>query len=131
MELMIVVVIVGILTTFAYPSYLESTRKSRRNDAKIALADLTSRMERFYTENNTYVGATIAAGAPTDVLSSANSADDQYTLSITTQTATAFAVSATPIAGTSQAGDGKCGTFGLTGTDQKTVSGTHSVDYCW
>ena len=43
MEMMIVVVILGVLVTIAYPSYQEQVRKSRRGDAKQALLDAASR----------------------------------------------------------------------------------------
>ena len=51
MELMIVVAIVGILAAFAYPSYLEQMRQTRRADCSGALASLGSAMERFFTRH--------------------------------------------------------------------------------
>ncbi len=56
-ELMIVVAIIGILATIAYPSYQDSVKKSRRADAKSALMGFVNAMERYYTENNTYCDA--------------------------------------------------------------------------
>jgi len=53
-ELMIVVAIVGILAAIAYPSYVESIRKSRRVEAKNALLDLAARQERYFTTHNAY-----------------------------------------------------------------------------
>ena len=53
-ELMIVVVIVAILSVVAFPSYVESMRKSRRADAKTALLDLAARQERYFTTHNAY-----------------------------------------------------------------------------
>ncbi len=55
-ELMIVVVILGILAAIAYPSYQEQVRQTRRANAQADLMELASYMERFYTENFTYVG---------------------------------------------------------------------------
>jgi len=130
-ELLIVVVIVGVLASVAYPSYLESSRKSRRSDAKIALVDLASRLERYYSENNTFATATIASNPSTDVLSSASSPDGHYTLSITSKSATTFTINATIASGGGQVGDAKCGNFSLTNTGLQTVSGTESASYCW
>jgi type IV pilus assembly protein PilE len=56
-ELMITVVIIGILASIAYPSYVEQVRKTRRTNAQSDLVELASFMERHYTENFTYVGA--------------------------------------------------------------------------
>ena len=61
-ELMIVVAIVGILAAIAYPSYTEQVRQSRRSDCEGALTGLASAMERYFTVNNTYVGAAVGAG---------------------------------------------------------------------
>ncbi len=55
-ELMIVVVIIGILAAIAYPSYQEQVRQTRRANAQANLMELASYMERYYTENFTYVG---------------------------------------------------------------------------
>lgn len=55
-ELMIVVVILGILAAIAYPSYQEQVRQTRRANAQANLMELASYMERYYTENFTYVG---------------------------------------------------------------------------
>jgi len=53
-EVMVVVVIVGILASIAYPSYRESVAKSRRAAAKTTLIASQQWMERFYTENFRY-----------------------------------------------------------------------------
>ena len=37
MELMIVVVIIGILTAIAYPSYRQYVAKAKRNEAKVEI----------------------------------------------------------------------------------------------
>ena len=56
-ELMVAVGIVGLLAAIAIPSYQESMRKSRRTDAQGALMSFANGMERHYTENSTYCGA--------------------------------------------------------------------------
>src|SRR5690554_7773304 len=56
LELMIVVAVVGILAAIAYPSYMDSVRKSNRADAKAALNDAAQQMQRCYTLNSSYSG---------------------------------------------------------------------------
>jgi type IV pilus assembly protein PilE len=46
-EVMIVVVIVGILATIAYPSYQEKVLRSRRADGQAALMSLAQAQERY------------------------------------------------------------------------------------
>ncbi|WCM92471.1 type IV pilin protein [Acidovorax sp. NCPPB 2350] len=60
-ELMIVVAIIGILGAVAYPSYMDSIRKSRRAEGRNALVELLQQQERYMTQNNTYLA--LAAGA--------------------------------------------------------------------
>lgn len=59
-ELMVTVAIIGILASIAYPSYQEQVRKTRRANAQSDLVELASFMERYYTENFTYVAASAA-----------------------------------------------------------------------
>ncbi len=54
-EVMVVVVIVGILASIAYPSYQDIVRQTRRSDALSALMDMMAKQERYFTDFNTYV----------------------------------------------------------------------------
>lgn len=135
-ELMIVVAIVGIITAFAYPSYQEQMRKTRRADCSGALASLGSTMERFYTVNNTYRGAGAAGGdTGTPTIFAASCPIDggaaTYNLTIQAATAATFEVRAAPVG--IQAND-KCGTLTLTNTGLKGISGAaagKTWDQCW
>lgn len=53
-ELMIVVVIIGVLTAIAYPSYTRYTIQSRRSDAQIALTQAATLQEKFYSDCGHY-----------------------------------------------------------------------------
>ena len=46
-EVMIAVTILAILSMIAYPSFMQSVRKSKRTDAQTALTRATNNLERF------------------------------------------------------------------------------------
>jgi type IV pilus assembly protein PilE len=53
-ELMIVIAIVAILASIAYPSYQNHVRKSNRVEGKALLMQIIQQQERFKTENLVY-----------------------------------------------------------------------------
>ncbi len=117
-ELMITVVIIGILAAIAYPSYQNYTKQTRRSDAQIALTQAANQQERFFTECNVYASSlagTRSCGAATLGYGTA-SPESYYTLTVGAGAITAatcsqyscgYTITATPVAGTSQANDGK------------------------
>jgi type IV pilus assembly protein PilE len=127
-ELMIVIAALGVLVAIAYPSYSEHIRKSHRAEGMGELLELADRLERFYSDRGTYVGASLG-NAATNVYP-ATSENGYYTLSIASQTATAFSVSAAPTSKGNQNKD-KCGTFSLTSQGVKSVSNASYQDECW
>ncbi len=131
LELMITTAVIAILAALAYPSYKNWVDSGRRADGTAALLDLANRMQRYYAENNTYVGATIAAGTATDVISSATTPQGYYTLDFggVALTATTYILRATT-AGV-QVNDTRCGNLTLTSANVKSISGTATVDQCW
>lgn len=89
-ELMIVVAVVGLLTTIALPSYQKYVQKSRRTDAKNAVLDLASREEWFFSVNNAYTNSAPALGygaASAFPLAVNASGQSYYNLSVPTVTA--------------------------------------------
>ena len=125
-EMMIVVAMVAILASVAYPSYLSQVAKGRRADGKQALVELAQKLERFYSERGTYVGATLGAGG----LYPAVSLGGHYTLALANQTLDGFSLSATPRG--VQVGD-VCSTLGYNQLGDRTVGAgaTMSVAQCW
>jgi type IV pilus assembly protein PilE len=125
-ELMIVIAIVAVLAAIAYPSYREQVSRSRRADAKTVLMENAQFMERFYTQNGTYSGATLPIlEAPKD------GNTKYYDLAFTSgqPTATTFIVEATPKG--AMAGDA-CGAFTINQAGLKQTSGgTRSLEECW
>ncbi len=120
-ELLMVMVIAGILIGIAYPSYREYINRARRADGQAALLDLASRMERYYSEENTYLNASIGTGGTTDVLSSSISAEGWYSIGIAQATASSFSLTAIPrnAQGTY---DTRCQTLTLNSQGQKGIA---------
>lgn len=126
LELMIAVVVVTLLASVAYPSYLGQMARSRRADAKQSLVELAQRMERYYTERGTYAGAALGSNG---IFPSASRAG-HYSLAIASQDADGFSITATP-AGV-QTGDA-CATFSYNHLGEQGVAGgaTLSATKCW
>jgi type IV pilus assembly protein PilE len=85
-ELMIAVVIAGILAAIAYPSYLESVRRTKRAEGKAALTEILLHQERYYSQHNTYVefSATSANKDSFKWYSGGSAANSAYELAATT-----------------------------------------------
>ena len=124
MELMIVVVIIGILTAIAYPSYRQYVAKAKRNEAKSCLLQIATMQERFYLQNSTYTADMTALGFPVG----ANFLTDStsYVCNVTAASPAAFAATATYQKGDAEAG--KCATFSIDGVGSKTST---PFDDCW
>jgi type IV pilus assembly protein PilE len=60
LEVMVVVVIIGILATIGYPSYTDYLRRGKIAEAISTLADTRTKMEQYFLDNRTYVGADAA-----------------------------------------------------------------------
>jgi type IV pilus assembly protein PilE len=54
MELFITVAILGIITTIAFPSYIEIIERSRRTDGYKSLTTMMQAQERFFANQYTY-----------------------------------------------------------------------------
>ena len=127
-ELMIVVAILGIIASIAYPSYLESVRKSNRTDAKAMLSDVSQRLQRCFTAYSAYNDDSCAVEDQITGGATLASQEGFYSISGTVN-ATGFSLTATAVG--VQAADSKCKNFTLTNTGVRTVSGTSSADDCW
>src|SRR3954452_11286896 len=59
-ELLVVILIIGILAAIALPAFLGQRQKAQDAEAKTAVRTAATAMKAFYTDNQTYVGATVA-----------------------------------------------------------------------
>lgn len=145
-EILIVVAILGILAAVAIPSYQRNIQAGNRSVAQAGLLDLANRQEQFYLDNRTYSASLTDLGFPAalvfgnggvsamavnnnQTLVASDSPQRIYVIQVMAATQTDFTVAAVPQLG--QADDVECGTFALTGTGLRTVSGTWPVAECW
>lgn len=119
-ELMIVVAIVGILSSIAFPAYQTYVLRAARSEAQAILMEQAQFMERFFTTNNTYEDA----GLLSNVSPKAGGGTTRYNISFTAQSATAYTLQAAPTGG--QSADA-CGTLTVTQTGATGAGGTN----CW
>jgi type IV pilus assembly protein PilE len=143
-ELMIVVVIATILISIAMPSYLMQIRESRRTDARTALLDLAGREESYNAAMNAYTNVATNLGYTAFPIAIGSG---YYTITVAcvaaygaalgcdpnanAPTGPSYYLTATPVAGTSQASDTMCTSFSLDSQGNQFSTGTAPVTTCW
>ncbi len=120
LELMIVVIVVGILASIAYPNYLDFVARGKRNEAKAALLQIATNQERWYLNNNTYTPNLNEVGVNAITDSGA------YAIAITSATPNNFTATATYQLVDAEAG--RCLTFTIDGRGQRTSA---PATDCW
>ena len=136
MELMIVIAVLGILVTIAYPSYQSMAQQSRRADAQNALLALQMAQTRFrgncphYAQN---IGTTNTCGASpgtstVDAPSVSQEGLYQLTVQANSATGNAYTLQATPQG--AQAGDTACSPITLT-VNAANPQGLREPADCW
>lgn len=116
-EIMIVVAIIGILAAIALPSYTEYMMRGRIPEATNALSSMSVKLEQYFQDRRTYVGA-CAAGTVAPLTPNTSN----FTFTCPTLTATAFTVRA--------AGAGPMAGFTFT-INQNGVRATTAVPSGW
>lgn len=141
-ELMVVVALIGILTSIAYPSYQSMLAGSARSTAQADLMSFASAMERHSASNYTYKGAGVSgadSGAPA-IFAAYSPASEQtgnkrYTLSIESVSTNGqtYVIKAQPVLGTSVEGSGNLFYYsdGRKGWDQDVNGSLAASEFCW
>lgn len=132
-ELMVVVVIVALLATVAYPSFMEQIRRSGRAEARAALMEARAREEQYFLDNKAYTGdasllrlqlAATGSGASAKLLTESGKYDIRI---VCGSNCMSYTLSAVPQG--AQAQD-RCGTLGLSSEGVKSATGTNAGE-CW
>jgi prepilin-type N-terminal cleavage/methylation domain len=125
-ELLVTLAVAAILVAMAVASYDFATVKTRRGAAKGCLAEAAQAMERHYTANFSYAGATLPA-CSTDVAA-------HYALGFATgePTASSYRLEAVP-QGRQASSDATCGTLTIDNTGVKGAgdNAVATIDACW
>ncbi|MDR3492743.1 MAG: type IV pilin protein [Gammaproteobacteria bacterium] len=125
LELLIVLCIMGILTAIAIPNYSSYIMREKRYEAQAMLLRLSSGLENYYIQNNSYADATLEKLELTEKFS-----HDQYQLIISSLTDNSFIITAKPL-GQQAERDTQCESFILNETNQRSISGTGDSKDCW
>ena len=100
-ELMVVVAIIGILASIAYPAYGNYVIKGNRSAAQSYMLELAQAQAQYFADNREYAGSVGALSMTTPQAVSL-----KYDSTITTSEGPpGFLITATPKIGTSQASD--------------------------
>lgn len=129
LELMVVVVIVGILASIAYPSYQTFTLRARRADAQQMLMDIAARQERYFGDEREYADDFGDLGYPAAriVSGSLQSDDDYYLIELDRASPGSYTLTATP---TGNHSDTECGELTLASNGER-GSAQGTLERCW
>lgn len=135
-ELMIVVAIIGILATIAYPSYIQYTVKSNRAAAESFIMGVANKQEQHLLDARQYAGVAADPGDDTGLatlhMAPPREVSDNYNIKIgnVTLNPPGYKVTAEP-KGAQATRDTVCASVSIDHTGTKRETGTGSVTDCW
>jgi type IV pilus assembly protein PilE len=136
LELMIVLAIVSIIATFAYPSYTQYVVNTKRTAATSTLLQIADRQQQFFMDNKRYANDLTDLGFSANPLfvasdgapAEAGDTDTVYVFGLANVAATTYIAVAAPLAGQLKR-DTDCGTLTLNQAGARAATGT--ADDCW
>lgn len=136
LELMIVVVIIGIISSIAYPSYMQYVVSAKRTTAASALLRIADRQQQFFMDNKRYSADLTNLGFSANPLSlsdegnsvPAGDLDAVYSISLSNVTAMTYTITAGPVNGQLER-DTECGSLMLNQAGMKDNSA--GGEGCW
>lgn len=123
-ELMVVIVVLGLLVTVAYPNYREFAARAKRNEARAALLQVATNQERYYLNNNTYTADLTNLGF--DSAAVVTTETGSYEVEVTAATASTYTATASYKPTDSESK--KCKLFTITASGAKSSSPETN---CW
>jgi type IV pilus assembly protein PilE len=131
-ELMITVMIVGVISAYAFSSYQKSILKSGRAEAKAAITQTAAALEQWRFSRNTYAVPAVASVYTTSAYTP-DTPNQLYTVTIPTDTTSTYTVTATAKSTGREYKDTDCRSFSITnaGVQTSTNSGGTASTTCW
>ncbi len=135
-ELMIVIVILSVIASVAYPSYMNYVVDTKRTAATSILLQVADRQQQFFMDNKRFANDLTNLGFANNPLviaddgrTMANAADSEstYSVALSNVTATTYTVTAAPLNGQA-ARDTECGSLTL---NQTLTKGSGGGSDCW
>jgi len=127
-ELLVTIIIIGILSAVAYPSYLSHVQKTRRTEAQAKLVEIANRQEMYYLDHHVY-----ATNLDSDLGMGANpfiTENGYYSIATSSAVSTAVGFTLTATAINAQAADSDCATLGITHEHEKIATNANGSN-CW
>ncbi len=133
-ELLTVIVILGILTTIAVPTYRNYMLRAQRTEATATLLRIQAAEEKFFVQNNAY-SDNLAAAPPAGLGIPVVTASGYYDLQVALlEEGSGYQLTARPRAGGGQRDDHKCAQFSVDHNGLKSAQDSTARDAaveCW
>jgi type IV pilus assembly protein PilE len=135
-ELLTVIIILGVLASIAVPTYRRYLIRAQRSEAKIALLQLQTAQEKYYSQYNRYTDKVTAKSTSTTpgLGLPGKTETGKYRVSVTNLGVGGqeYTATAAPASGGGQEDDKDCGSFTINERGVRgNSSGAQHVQTCW